>query len=147
MASSSRVSHARHLADRWFRGWGAATLVALAAAALLLASGREGWRVPFVLAHLAALLALAPLGLVLLVTALAEGARATGSPARAPVAVVRRYRLVAALLALVVVTVAVSLANFEGGTRWLRAAANLATIAIVLLLVARYLRAAGRYEA
>ena len=141
------MSRARHVADRWFRGWGVAALVALAATALLLAGGSKGWRVPFVLAHLAALLALAPLGGVLLVQALVEGYRASGSPAGAVGAAVGRHRLVAALLALVVVTVAVSLANFAGGTRWLRAAANLVTVAIVLLLVARYLRAARRYEA
>ncbi len=141
------MSRARRLTDRWFRGWGVVALVALAATALLLASGGEGWRVPFVLAHFAALLALVPLGVVLLVQALAEGYRANGSAAGALSATVGRHRLVAALLMLVVVTVVVSLANFAGGTRWLRAAANLITVAIVLLLVVRYLRAARRYEA
>ena len=48
------------LADRWFRAWGMAALVALAATVSMLLAGAEGWRVPFVAAHLAALLALLP---------------------------------------------------------------------------------------
>lgn len=141
------MSRSHRIADRWFLGWGVTALVALAVTALSLATGRGAWRIPFVLAHVAALLAFVPLGGVLIVQALAEGYRVAGSLTGTPAAVARRHPLVLLLLAIIGVTVAVSLANFADGTRWLRAVANLVTVAIVLALVARYLRAAQRYEA
>jgi hypothetical protein len=42
------------------------------------------------------------------------------------------------ILAVVAITVAISLVNFQDGIRWLRRVANLATVALVLILVARY---------
>ena len=53
----------------------------------------------------------------------------------------RRHRGIAVLLAIAAAGVAISLANQEGA-RALRAAANLTTVAVVLVLVARYLRLA-----
>lgn len=105
--------------------------MALAVTGAMLAANAEAWRVPFVLAHLAALLALLPLALVLLLAT----AREEGGPA----ALVGRHRLVAVLLAVLAVTVTLSLLNFEGD-RAVRRAANLSSVAVILVLVARYLR-------
>jgi hypothetical protein len=102
-------------ADLVFRLAGAGALALLAATAVLLALDVEAWRPVFAFAHLAALIALAPLG------------------------VWRRHREVVVLLVVVTITVAVSLMNFQDGIRWLRRVANLTTVALVLVLVARYL--------
>ncbi len=120
--------------DRLFRIAGACAIGALILTAGALAADREWWRTPFVAAHLAALVALLPLGLVLAV----DATRRAGSAA----ALLRRHRGTVLLLAVSVVTVAVSLTNFEGGSRIARRVANLTTVAIVLVLIARYLRAA-----
>ena len=58
MRQATMAGPVERLADRWFRGWGVGALVALAATVVALLVGYEGWRLPFVLAHLAALLAL-----------------------------------------------------------------------------------------
>jgi hypothetical protein len=136
--------------DRLFRVAGVVVVVALAVTGAMLALGQGAWRVPFVAAHLAALIALVPLGLALVFGALRDGAREGGSPAAAPGVVWRRYRLVTVLVLLTFVTVAITLSQFSGGVRGVRVVSNLATVAIVLTLVARYLRrgppgrAAGR---
>jgi len=96
----------------------------------------EAWRPVFAFAHLAALIALAPLGVMLVRQAFAE-ARREGDPGIA--GVWRRHRSVAVILGIVAITVAVSLLNFQDGIRWLRRVANLTTVALVLVLVARYL--------
>lgn len=121
-------------ADRLFRIAGGCAIGALILTAGALAADREWWRTPFVAAHLAALVALLPLGIMLAV----DAARRADSVA----ALLRRHRGTVLLLAVIVVTVAVSLANFEGGSRIARRVANLTTVAIVLLLIVRYLRAA-----
>ena len=100
--------------------------------------GNEAWRPVFAFAHLAALVGLAPLG-VLLVRHAVRQTRATEDGPLLP-ALVGRYPQVVFLLAAVVLTITVSLMNFEDGIRWLRRVANLSTVAIVLVLVARYLR-------
>jgi hypothetical protein len=105
---------------------------------VLLAVGNEAWRPVFAVAHLAALLGLAPLG-VMLVRHAVRQTRATEDGPLLP-ALVARYPQVVFLLAAVVLTITVSLMNFEDGIRWLRRVANLSTVAIVLVLVARYLR-------
>lgn len=122
--------------DLLFRLAGAGALALLAATAVLLAFGVDAWRAVFAFAHLLALIALAPLGVVLVRRAFAE-ARAEGDPGIG--GVWRRHQSVAIILAIVVITVAVSLLNFQDGIRWLRRVANLSTVALVLLLVARYL--------
>jgi hypothetical protein len=115
-------------------------LVALAVTGAMLALGAGPWRVPFVLAHLCALIALVPLGVALVAGALREGYARRRSPAGALRATAERYPLVTALVLLSFVTVAISLSQFSGGVRWVRAAANLTTVAIALTLVARYVR-------
>lgn len=108
----------------------------LVATVVLAMVGREAWRPVFGLAHLAAVAALVPLGLALVARAFRE-AREQGTPG--VIGVVRRHAAIAAVLAVVVVTVTISLATFEDGPRWLRRTANLTTVALVLVLVARYL--------
>lgn len=118
-------------ADRWFRILGFATLMALASTGILLLAEGSAWRVMFVIAHLAGLLALVPLGVVLILRAYRhEGGLA---------AMAARHPLVGGLLACLAVTVTLSLLNFEGD-REVRRIANLTTVAIVAVLVVRYLR-------
>ena len=135
------MSPLRRITDRWFSVCSVVALVALAATAASLASGIGAWRVPFVAAHLATLLALTPLGVVLAVEAVTGARREAGSLAGIPAALVRRQPVEVELLVVLTVAVAVSLANFAGGTRWLRAGANLVSVAAIVTLVARYLRA------
>ena len=136
------MSAARRVTDRVFRLCGVVALVALAATAASLASGISAWRVPFVAAHLAALIALAPLGVVLAVEAIAAARVEAGSLAGVPAALVRRRPVEVTLLAVVAVSIGVSLAtNFSEGARWVRTTANLVSVAVILVLVARYLRA------
>lgn len=125
------TSRALRLADRWFRVAGLATIAVLAVTALLLVADVEAWWVPFVVAHLLALIALLPLALILL----AHSLRESGSP----MSLVRRHPLPAALVSALAITVALSLLNFEGN-REVRRIANLSSVALVLVLVVRYLR-------
>lgn len=118
-------------ADRWFRILGFATLMALASTGILLFAEGNAWRVMFVITHLAALLALLPLGVVLVLRAYQHDGGL--------VAMAVRHPLIVALLACLAVTVTLSLLNFEGD-REVRRIANLTTVAIVLALVVRYLR-------
>lgn len=129
-------------ADMWFRGWGLGALVALVGTAVMLVLGVDAWRVPFVIAHLSGLLALAPLGVVLVVTTLGRYWREMHSIAGAVGGLLSHDRLVTYLVLASFVTAGVSLSQFEGGVRWVRAAANYSTVAIVLVLVWRYLRSA-----
>lgn len=123
-------------ADRNFRFFGKVTLALLLATAGLFAAEVDAWRGVFALAHLAALVALLPLGVTLIAYAFRE-ARAEGDPGL--LRVLRRHRLVAVLLGAVLVTVVLSLANFEDGNRLVRRTANLTTVGIALALVWRYL--------
>lgn len=124
------TSRSLALADRWFRLAGLGNLAVLAVTGILLLAGVEAWWVPFVLAHLMALVALLPLALVLLVKAMREAG---------PAATVRRYPLATALVAALAVTLTLSLMNFEGN-REVRRVANLGSVALILVLVVRYLR-------
>ena len=135
-----RMNMPFYAADRVFRAFGTVALLMLALTFASLATGIGAWRVPFVLAHLATLIALVPLGIVLAVEAIAAAAHNSGSLGGAPAALVQRYGMVLLLLAVLSVSVAVSLANFEGGIRWLRTAANLVSVAVIVALVLRYLR-------
>ena len=137
---NASMSAPARLTDRVFRVFGILAVVSLALTFGSLATGIGAWRVPFVATHLATLLALAPLGVVLVVEAIAQATREAGSFGGAPAALVRRHGLVMLLLAIIAVSIAVSLANFSGGTRWLRAVANYTSVAVILVLVARYLR-------
>ncbi|MGE3961186.1 MAG: hypothetical protein AB7F65_05835 [Dehalococcoidia bacterium] len=123
-------------ADRSFRLFGKLTIALLLATGGLIAADVAAWRGVFASAHLAALIALVPLGAALLAHAFRE-ARAAGDPG--VVGVVRRHRAIAILLAITLVTVAFSLANFPDGNRLVRRTANLTTVGIALALVWRYL--------
>lgn len=125
------ASRSLRLADRWFRLVGLGTIAVLAVTALLLVADVEAWWVPFVVAHLLALIALLPLALVML----AQSLRESGSP----IGLVRRHPLPAGLVVALAFTVALSLMNFEGN-RDVRRIANLSSVALVLVLVVRYLR-------
>ena len=126
-------------ADRNFRFFGKVTLALLLATAGLIAADVDAWRVLFAFAHLAALVALLPLGVTLIAHAFRE-ARAEGDPGLSLVTgVLRRHRFVAILLGVVLVAVVLSLVNFEGGSRLVRRTANLTTVGIALVLVWRYL--------
>jgi hypothetical protein len=128
----------------WFRGWGLGALGAVAGTAVMLALRLDAWRVPFVIAHLTGLLALAPLGVVLVVTTLARYWRETHSVGGAVGGLLSHDRVVTFLVLASFVTAGVSLSQFEGGVRWVRAVANYSTVAIMVVLVWRYLRAARR---
>lgn len=117
--------------DRWFRFAGIAALLALLVTFGMLFAGAEGWRRPFVAAHLAGFAALLPLGVALIVYAYRE-AGGLG-------AMVARHPLVAGALVVVAITVTVSLMEFSGN-REVRRIANFTTVGIALLLVAHYLR-------
>ncbi len=126
------------LADRWFRMMGGVTLALLAATLALQVAGREAWRPVFGLAHLAALVALVPLGIAILRHATREASAAGAGPLLP--ALVQRHPQVAFLLAAAALTIVLSLLNFEDGNRALRRVANLTTVAIMMALVLRYLR-------
>ncbi len=95
------------------------------------------WTAVFGLAHLAALVALAPLGVVLVRHGFRRAA-AEGDPGLR--GVLRRYPDVALILLGIAVAVTVTLVNFDDGIRWLRRVANFTTVGLVLVLVGRYLR-------
>jgi hypothetical protein len=117
------------LADRWFRILGLTAISALIATGILLALRLDAWRIPFVGAHLAALLALLPLGVALIVDAIR---RETGTRSGNPfVATLRRNRTEAILVAAALCTAAVSLSQFSDGVRAIRSVANLATVALI----------------
>ncbi|MFA7296017.1 MAG: hypothetical protein WC211_02380 [Dehalococcoidia bacterium] len=137
-------SMALWLVDGWFRGWGFGAIAALVGTLAMLVLQMPEWRVPFVIAHLAALLAVAPLGVVLVAQTFARYRRESGSVAGGLRGLFTHDRLVTALVLASFVTAAVSLSQFQGGIRWLRALANYSTVAIVVTLVWRYLRGARR---
>lgn len=119
------------LVDRWFRLAGIVTIALLAVTIGMLLAGAAGWRAPFGLAHLAALAALLPLGVALI----AHGYREAGGLG----AMLSRYGRIAIVLAVIAATVTITLVEFDGN-RALRRVSNLTTVALVLLLIAQYLR-------
>ena len=118
-------------ADRWFRTLGVGALMALGATGILLFAEGNAWRVIFVVAHLAALLALVPLGVVLVLRAYRQSGGLTS--------MVSRYPVAAVLLVCLAATIVASLLNFDGN-REARRVANLGSVALILVLVVRYLR-------
>jgi di/tricarboxylate transporter len=129
------------LADRFFRLGAKVTLGLLLLTAGLYAFDFDHWRAAFTAAHLAALVALLPLGVALTRHGLRR-TREAGDPG--VLGLLRRYRVVMLLLAVVLVAVVVSLVNFEDGSRVVRRIANFTTVGIVLALVVRYLRWSAR---
>ena len=128
------------LVDRWFRVWGVLALLALAATAAMLALRLEAWRGPFVAAHLAALLALFPLGVALVASTYLGRLRTGHSTLGAVGATLTHDRVATALTVLALAAACVSLSQFEVGVRMERTAANLVTVSVVVVLVGRYVR-------
>jgi hypothetical protein len=139
-AGKRSESRALVVADRWFRGWGVAALVSLAVTLGMLALRLEAWRAPFVLAHLAALLALVPLGVVLVGRTFARYRRERGSVLGAVRGTLAHDRLATLLVAVAFVAAAVSLSQFQDGVRVVRSLANFTTVGVIVVLVGRYLR-------
>ena len=119
------------LVDRWFRLAGIATIALLAVTIGMLLAGAEGWRAPFGLAHLAALAALLPLGVALIV----HGYREAGGLG----AMLSRHGRIIIVLVLIAVSVTITLVEFDGN-RDVRRVSNFTTVGLVLLLIAHYLR-------
>ena len=140
MAAMTSTSRTLYVADRWFRGWGVAALLALLATGAMLALSLEAWRAPFVLAHLCALLALVPLGVALVARTFARYREERGSVLGGVRGTLAHDRLATLLVAVALVAVVVSLSQFDGGVRAVRSAANLTTVAMIVVLVGRYLR-------
>jgi hypothetical protein len=138
MAAVTSTSPTLYVADRWFRGWGVAALLALPAAGAMLALRLEAWRAPFVLAHLCALLALVPLGVVLVARTFARYREERGSVPGAVRGTLAHDRVATILVAVALVAVAVSLSQFDGGMRLVRSTANLTAVAMIVVLVGRY---------
>ncbi len=93
------------------------------------------------LAHLCALLALVPLGVVLVGRTFARYREERGSVLGGVRGTLAHDRLATVLVAVALVAVVVSLSQFDGGVRAVRSAANLTTVAVIVVLVGRYLRA------
>jgi uncharacterized membrane protein len=140
MASAVAVGRVERIADRWFRSWGLVAVAALLATIASLVAGYEAWRLPFVAAHLAALLALVPLGLVLIGRTFRAAYAERGSLGGAVSGLLSHDRVATVLVLVALVAIAVSLSQFQGGIRWLRAVANYTTVGCILALVVRYLR-------
>lgn len=117
--------------DRWFRFAGIAAILALAVTIAMLVAGSEGWRGPFVAAHLAALAALLPLGIALVV----YGYREAGSLG----ALLSRHALIAGALVVIAVLVVITQVNFYANPN-IRRISNITNVTIILLLIAHYLR-------
>ena len=117
MAAVASTSRTLYLTDRWFRGWGVAALLALLATGAMLAFSLDAWRAPFVLAHLCALLALVPLGVVLVGRTFARYYEERGSVLGGVRGTLAHDRLATVLVAVALVAVVVSLSQFDGGVR------------------------------
>ena len=117
--------------DRWFRFAGIAALLALGVTIAMLFAGAEGWRGPFVAAHLAALAALLPLGIALVVYGYREAGRIG--------ALLSRHALTVGALVVIAVLVVITQVNFYANPN-IRRISNLTNVTIIVLLVVQYLR-------
>ena len=131
MNTTAGLPSSLRLVDRVFRVAGSVAVVALAATIAMALARAEAWRVPFVVAHLAALIELTPLGVALVLHAYEE------SGGVAPM--LTRHALVSVALAVIAVGVMVTLLAFSEN-REVRRISNFVTVGVVLLLVVRYLR-------
>ena len=138
LSASTSSSPAPALAgvDRLFHVGGMLTFGLLAVTVTMGLAGVEAWRYVFTAAHVAALVALGPLGVALVWHGFRQAALA-GDPG--PAGVVRRYRRTVVVLVVILIAVAASLANFEDGNRTVRRVANYTTVVAALILVVRYL--------
>ena len=119
------------LVDCWFRFAGIAAILALVVTIGMRTAGAEGWRGPFTAAHLAALSALLPLGIALIVHVYREA----GSLG----AMISRHRLVAGALLVIAVCVVVTQVTFTAYPA-VRRVSNYVNVSIILLLIVHYLR-------
>lgn len=117
--------------DRTFRIFGVLTVVGLIATIAGAMNGAAWWRPVFSASHLTALIALVPLGIALVVYAYREA----GSLG----AMLSRHGRVAVVLAVIAVSVAVTLVEFDGN-RQVRRISNYTTVGLVLLLIVHYFR-------
>mgnify|MGYP003348061781 CR=1 FL=1 len=133
------LDRALRLADRVFRVAGIVTIGALLATIALLLRGAPAsqWHLPFVAAHLAALVALLPLGAALIARAYVEAGGVS--------AMIARHRAVVLMLLIVAVAVTVTLLEFTAH-RAVRRVSNTVTVTLVLVLVAQYLRWYARWR-
>ena len=119
------------LADRSFHIFGIITVVGVVLTVLGVAVGAVWWRPVFSVSHVTALIALVPLGLALIVYAYREA----GSLG----AMWSRHTKIVVVLAVVAVSVTITLVEFDGN-RAVRRISNFTTIGLVLLLIAYYVR-------
>lgn len=117
--------------DRTFRIFGVLTILGLIATVAGAMSGAAWWRPVFSASHLTALIALLPLGIALIVYAYREA----GSIG----AMLSRHRRIAVVLAVIAVSVAITLVEFNGN-RQVRRISNYTTVGLVLLLIVHYFR-------
>lgn len=115
-----------------------AALAALAATAVMIVMDLEDWQVPFVIAHLCGLIALVPLGVVLIARTYRHYLEAS-PPLEAARATLTHDRLASTLTVAALLAAAVSLSQFEG-VRIIRSIANFTTVTLIAVLVRRYLR-------
>lgn len=119
------------LVDKTFRIFGILTILGLIATIAGAMNGAAWWRPVFSASHLTALIALVPLGLVLV----AQAYREAGSVG----AMLSRHARVAIVLALIAVSVAITLIEFDGN-RTVRRVSNYTTVALIALLLVHYFR-------
>jgi len=119
------------LVDRSFRIFGIVTLVGIAITILGAMNGAGWWRPVFSASHLAALIALVPLGVALVVYAYREA----GSLG----AMLSRHARIVITLAVIAVSVTITLVEFDGN-RTVRRISNFTTVGLVLLLIVHYFR-------
>ncbi len=130
------MTTALRAADRLFRIAGIVTIAGLVVALGMRLAGSATWWVPFVAAHLGALIALLPLGVVLVVRAVRE--------AGGLLPAVTRHAAVTIALLVIAGSVTTTLLEFSANPG-VRRVSNFLTVALVLLLVARYLQWSRRY--
>ena len=126
-----RMDSTLRTVDKTFRIFGVLTLVGLIATIAGAMNGAAWWRPVFSASHLTALIALVPLGIALIVYAYRE----SGSLG----AMLSRHARIAIVLALIAVSVTITLVEFNGN-RDVRRISNFTTVGLVLLLIVHYFR-------
>jgi len=125
------MDHTLRVVDRVFRVAGIATIVGIIATIALAMAGAPIWRPVFTLSHLTALIALVPLGVVLIALAYRE-AGGLGP-------MLSRHARIVIVLAVIAVSVTITLIEFNGN-RTVRRISNFTTVGLVLLLLVHYVR-------
>jgi hypothetical protein len=126
-----RMDSTLRTVDKTFRIFGILTILGLVATIAGAMNGAAWWRPVFSASHLTALAALVPLGIALIVYAYRE----SGSLG----AMLSRHARIAIVLALIAVSVTITLVEFNGN-RDVRRVSNFTTVGLVLLLIVHYFR-------